>query len=377
MKTAPYRCWVEISKRRIAENFAAVRAAVGSEVEVAPVVKADAYHHGAVEVSRLLVAQGARWLAVSNVEEGVELREAGLEARILVMAGLLSKEWAEAVARNLTPVVHSLDDLRILETLALAAGRRIPYHLKIDTGLGRLGTLAAPGDILAAAAGAPHTELEGLMTHFASSADFYNNAQTEEQLARFESVCGVLAQRGCAPRYLHTASSIPIAYGRRGAWKTMVRPGLSLYGYVSPAQGDPPERLLAVEPALAWKAAVLEVKDVPQGAMIGYGALYRAPQPMRVAVLGAGYADGYPHQLGNRSRVILKGRHAALLGAVSMDLLTVDATECPDLKPGDAATLIGQEGEARVDATELARGAGTIAYTVLCAIAARVKRIYV
>jgi alanine racemase len=134
---------------------------------------------------------------------------------------------------------------------------------------------------------------------------------------------------------------------------------------------------LRADPALAWKAAVLEVKDVPAGATIGYGALYRTPRPMRIAVLGAGYADGYPHQLGNRSRVILNGRHAALLGAVSMDLLTVDATGCPDLQPGDAATLIGQEGEARVDAAELARGAGTIAYTVLCGIAARVKKIYV
>jgi alanine racemase len=368
-----HRCWVEISRRRIADNFAAVRGVVGPEVEVAPVVKADAYHHGAVEVSRLLATHGARWLAVSNVEEGVELREAGLEARILVMAGLLGEEWAEAVARNLTPVVHSLDDLKILERLALASGRRIPYHLKIDTGLGRLGTLAGPDEILAAVAGAPHTEMEGLMTHFSSSADFYNNAQTEEQLLAFDSMLAAIGQ----PRYLHTASSSPIAYGRRGAWKTMVRPGLSLYGYVSPAQGDPPERLLLVEPALAWKAAVLEVKDVPAGATIGYGALYRTPRPMRIAVLGAGYADGYPHQLGNRGRVILNGRHAALLGAVSMDLLTVDATGCPDLQPGDAATLLGQEGEARVDAAELARGAGTIAYTVLCGIAARVKRIYV
>jgi alanine racemase len=369
----PYRSWVEISKRRLAENFAAVRRVVGPEVELAPVVKADAYHHGAVEVSRLLAGEGARWLAVSNVEEGVELREAGLDARILVMAGLLGQEWAEAVARNLTPVVHSLADLQILEQLARAAGRRIPYHLKIDTGLGRMGTLAPPAGILAAVAAAPHTELEGLMTHFSSAADFYNNDRTAEQLRAFDSVLAALGR----PRYLHAASSSAIAYGRRDSWKTMARPGLSLYGYLSPAEGDPPERLLSVEPALAWRAAVLQVKDVPAGAAIGYGALYRAPRPMRIAVLAAGYADGYPHQLSNRGRVILQGRHAALLGAVSMDLLTVDATACPDLAPGDAATLIGREGGAQVDATELARGAGTIAYTILCAIASRVKRIYV
>ena len=376
MEQARCRCWVEISKRRIAENFAAVREVVGPAVEVMPVVKADAYHHGAVEVSRVLASEGARWLAVSNVEEGVELRDAGVGVRILVMAGLLGGEWETAAARDLTPVIHSLGELALLERLALRTGRGLPYHLKIDTGLGRLGTRASSGEILSAIHGAPHTELEGLMTHFASASDF-KDLQTEQQAIAFESMFMMLAGHGCQPIYLHTASSSAIAYGRRGAWKTMVRPGLSIYGYVSPAEGDPPERLLAVGPALTWKAAVLDVKDVPRGAAIGYGARFRAPRPMRIAVLGAGYADGYPHQLGNRSRVILKGRHAALLGAVSMDLLTVDATECPDLQPGDAATLLGREGEVAVDATELAHGAGTIAYTVLCGIAARVKKFYV
>ncbi|MCX6634074.1 MAG: alanine racemase [Acidobacteria bacterium] len=376
MEKAPCRCWVEISTRRIAENFAAVREVVGPAVEVMPVVKADAYHHGAVEVSRVLVGEGARWLAVSNLEEGVELRDAGIGVRILVMAGLLGGEWETAVARDLTPVIHSLDELALLERIALRTGRRLAWHLKIDTGLGRLGTRASSGEILSAIHGAPHTELEGLMTHLASASDF-KGPQTKQQLIAFESMFKILAGHGCQPCYLHTASSSAIAYGRRGSWKTMVRPGLSIYGYVSPAEGDPPERLLAVRPALTWKAAVLDVKDLPQGATIGYGALFRAPRPMRIAVLGAGYADGYPHQLGNRSRVILKGRHAALLGAVSMDLLTVDATGCPDLQPGDAATLLGREGEVAVDATELALGAGTITYAVLCGIAARVKKVHV
>ena len=376
MEKAPCRCWVEISKRRIAENFAAVREVVGPAVEVMPVVKADAYHHGAVEVSRVLAGKGARWLAVSNVEEGVELRDAGIGVRILVMAGLLGGEWETAVARDLTPVIQSLDELALLERIALRTGRRLAWHLKIDTGLGRLGTRASSGEILSAIRAAPHTELEGLMTHLASASDF-KGPQTKQQLIAFESMFKILAGHGCAPRYLHTASSSAIAYGRRGSWKTMVRPGLSIYGYVSPAEGDPPERLLAVRPALTWKAAVLDVKDLPQGATIGYGALFRAPRPMRIAVLGAGYADGYPHQLGNRSRVILKGRHTALLGAVSMDLLTVDATQCPDLRPGDAATLLGREGEVAVDAAELALGAGTITYAVLCGIAARVKKVYV
>jgi alanine racemase len=142
MDKAPCRSWVEISRARLAGNFAAVRAAVGPAVEVMPVVKADAYHHGAVEVSRLLVGEGARWLAVSNVEEGVELRQAGIGVHIVLMAGVLAQEWETAVAENLTPVLHSLDDLKRLEELAVRAGRKLSYHLKIDTGLGRLGTRA-------------------------------------------------------------------------------------------------------------------------------------------------------------------------------------------------------------------------------------------
>jgi len=374
MEKAPCRSWVEISKNNIAGNFTALRHAVGPAVEVMPVVKADAYHHGAVEVSRLLAELGAKWLAVSNVEEGVELREAGLDSRIVVMAGVLPYEWDALVAANLTPVLHTLDELRVLERLAVENGRTLSYHLKVDTGLGRMGTCAGPDEILNAVHAAPHIELEGLMTHLASAADF-EGTQTPDQVAAFESMLAALA--GQAPRHLHMASSNAIAHGRRGTWKTLVRPGLSLYGYVSPAHGRPTERLLTVKPALEWKAAVLEVKDVREGATIGYGALFRAPKPMRIAVLGAGYADGYPHQLSNHSRVILKGRYSTLLGAVSMDLLTVDATDCPDLEPGDAATLIGKEGEASIDAAELARGAGTIPYTVLCAIAARVRKFYV
>jgi len=214
------------------------------------------------------------------------------------------------------------------------------------------------------------------MTHLASPTDFVG-AQTEEQERVYDSMREALWAAGIRPPRLHTASSSAIAYGRRTSWKTMVRPGLSLYGYVSPAEGKPFERLLPVEPVLEWKAAVLEVKDVPAGATIGYGAMFRTPAPMRVAVLAAGYADGYPHQLGNRAQVILKGRRAALLGAVSMDLLTVDATGCPDLRPGDAATLVGGTGEERVDAADLAKATGTIPYTILCNIAARVRKYYV
>jgi len=374
-----YRSWVEISLKQIAGNFRAVCDVVGPGVEVMPVVKADAYRHGAVEVSRALVAAGARWLAVSNVEEGAILRDRGITARILVMADFLPAERSGLLEYNLTPVIHSLADIAEWDRMVAARGAEslAEYHLKIDSGMGRLGTRASAGEILEAIGAAQHARLEGLMTHFASAAN-YASMQTDEQMHVFESICSELARAGVHPPILHLSSSTPIAYGRRGAWQRMVRPGHAVYGYVSQiAKGTAPQRLLDVRPALTWKAAVLAVKDLPAGALVGYGGMYRTTQPSRIAVLAAGYADGIPHRLSNKGRVIAKGRSAPIIGAVSMDLTTIDITHCPPLEPGDAVTLIGSEGGLAIDAQQVARVAGTISYSVLCGIHARVKRIYV
>ncbi len=372
-----YRSWVEISLKQIAENFRAVRKVVGPDVEVMPVVKADAYRHGAVEVSRALAAAGARWLAVSNVEEGAILRDRGITTRILVMADFLSAERAGLLEYNLTPVIHSLPDIAEWDRLsAESGGDPRDYHLKIDTGMGRLGTRASATEILEAIGAARHARLEGLMTHFASSAN-YASAQTDEQLRAFELICSELERAGVHPPILHSSSSTPVAYGRRGAWQRMVRPGHAVYGYVSQiARGAAPPRLLEVRPALAWKTAVLAVKDLPAGALVGYGGIHRTIQPARIAVLAAGYADGIPHRLSNKGRVIAKGHWAPIIGAVSMDLTTIDITNCPPLAPGDAVTLLGSEGGVSMDAQQMARVAGTISYSVLCGIHARVKRIY-
>jgi alanine racemase len=373
-----FRSWVEISLKQIAENFRAVLKVVGPEVEVMPVVKADAYRHGAVEVSRALAAAGARWLAVSNVEEGAILRDRGITTRILVMADFLAAERAGLLEYNLTPVLHSLPDIAQWDRLsAESGGDPRDYHLKIDTGMGRLGTRASAAEILEAVAAAKHARLEGLMTHFASSAN-YASTQTDEQLRAFETVCSELARAGVHAPILHSSSSTPVAYGRRGAWHRMVRPGHAVYGYVSQiAKGTAPPRLLDVRPALTWKAAVLAVKDLPAGALVGYGGMHRTAQPARIAVLAAGYADGIPHRLSNKGRVIAKGHWAPIIGAVSMDLTTIDITHCPPLGPGDAVTLLGSEGDVSMDAQQMARVAGTISYSVLCGIHARVKRIYI
>jgi alanine racemase len=372
----PFRSWVEVSRGQIAANYRSIREVVGPGVEVMPVVKADAYRHGAVEVSRTLEEQGANWLAVSSTEEGVSLREAGIKARILVMADFLPFTRDTMLAHGLTPVIHSLEDLKELDRLAATRVQKCRYHLKVDSGMGRLGVPADAVGIGEAILSAKNVELEGLMTHFASAAN-YQSGQTEEQATLFDRLTDGLRSAGVHPALVHLSSTIPVAYGRQTAWRNMVRPGHAIYGYVSPARGHAPGRILHVKPALTWRATVLSVKDVAAGALIGYGGMFRATRPMRVAVLAAGYADGVPHRLSNRGSVIVNGRLAPIVGAVSMDLTSIDVSESPETRVGDAVTLLGSEGKVSIDAQQIARLAGTISYSVLCGIHARVKRIYV
>lgn len=373
----PFRSYVLVSRQQILDNYRNVRKVVGPDVEVMCVVKADAYGHGALEVARVLVGEGARWLAVSSVDEGVQLRSGGLhEVRILVMGGLLPYEGDALVEYDLTPAIHSLAQLSDLNRLARGAGKRLAFHLKIDSGMNRLGTLASAGEIVAALSEARHTSIEGLMTHFASAAD-YSTSQTTDQLDYFHRISAELAESGIRPRWMHASSTNAIGYGRREGWHNIVRAGHALYGYLSPARGDAPEKLLDVRPALTWKAKLLAVKEIPEGALVGYGGSFRAPKAMRIGILGAGYADGVFHRLSNRGRVIADGRLTPILGTISMDLTTIDLSHTTALAPGDAVTLLGTEGEAHLDAQQIARVAGTISYNILCGISARVRRVYV
>jgi alanine racemase len=375
--SAPFRSYVVVSRRQIASNFQSVRAVVGPKVEVAGVVKADAYGHGALEVSRVLVAEGARWLAVSSVDEGVTLRCGGIhQTRILVMGGVLPYEGEALVEYDLTPAVHSLDQMRQLDELAYSCGKPVRYHLKIDSGMGRLGTRAGAAEILCALAKMRTARLEGLMTHFASAAD-YTSSQTGEQLRYFHQLQAELKAGGVEPVHLHTSSTNAICYGRTDGWHTLVRAGHALYGYLSPARGDAPAPLLQVRPALTWKAKILAIKDIPEGALVGYGGTFRAPRPMRIGILGAGYADGLFHRLSNRGKVVADGKLTSIIGTISMDLTTIDLSHTNALRPGDEVTLLGAEGDASLDAQQIAKTAGTISHNILCSISARVRRVYV
>lgn len=360
------RTWLEVSLDRIALNYRMIQRTIGAGVQTMPVVKADAYRHGATAVSQVLEREGAEWLAVSNLDEGKALRDSGIRARILVMADRVDTDpraWREF---RLTPVIHDLSEIAALD-------REVSYHLKIDSGMGRLGTSESPERIAVLTLG---TRLEGLMTHFASSANFQSE-QTNTQRRRFADIVDKLEALGIRPQYLHQASTNSLHFGVRETWGNIVRPGYAIYGFVSRAKGKPPDELLEVAPALSWKATILLTKEIPAGAPIGYGAQYVAVQPMRIGILGVGYADGLPHRLGNRGQVIAGGKYASVLGAVSMDVTTIDLTEMPQLQAGDAVTLLGVEGGVSIDARQMAREAGTIAYSILCGISTRVPRHYV
>jgi alanine racemase len=375
--SAPFRSYVLVSRNQIARNFRNVRSVVGPDVEVCGVVKADAYGHGAAEVSRVLLGEGAKWLAVSSVDEGANLRCAGIHGtRILVMGGFLPYEGEALVEYGLTPAVHSLDQIGHVDHLARSSGKPLRYHLKIDSGMGRLGTRAAAAQIVATVRDTRCAQLEGLMTHFASAAD-YSTDQTADQLAYFHAMAAELETAGVHPPLTHTSSTNAIGYGRVEGWHNMVRAGHALYGYVSPARGPAPEQLLKVRPALTWKAKLLTVKDIPEGALVGYGGSFRAPRPMRIGIIGAGYADGMFHRLSNRGKIIADGKLTPIIGTISMDLTTIDLSHTQTLGPGDDVTLLGAEGNAELDAQQVARVAGTISYNILCSISARVRRVYV
>jgi alanine racemase len=338
------RTWAEISLERLAQNYRNIQTKVGKTVLVAGVVKANAYGHGAVPVSRALVEEGAEWLAVSNVAEGLELRRAGIAARIMVMGGVLPFQRQALLDAHLTPVVHSLEELREWD----AVGRILSAHLKVDTGMARLGMREAPAAILAAVAALKHVHVEGLLSHFATPED---PVQSAAQMERFEAVLRVVK-----PEVIHFASSFAISDRLKGSWLTMVRPGIALY-----------------ERVLTWKAAILAVKNLPKGEPVGYGARYRAERDIRTAVIAAGYADGVPRALTNKGSIAIGDCLAPIIGAVSMDLTTIDVTDCAPVHIGDEAVIIG----GAITADDVAQMAGTISYEILTGIGNRVERVYI
>jgi alanine racemase len=349
------------------------------------IVKADAYGHGAVEVARVLLGAGAPLLAVALVEEGLELRDAGIEASILVIGASYGERYDLVVRHRLTPVVFTPDQVARLAAAARAAGARALAHLEIDTGMGRLGI--APSELPAmveALRAAPEVELEGVYTHFAS-ADVLPRETTERQVRLFHEVSDALARAGFAPRLHHLANSAgTLEYP--AARQDVTRPGIMVYGYSPFEEGAPisaaaREVTSRLRPALTWRTAIVHVKPVAPGTAISYGGHWTARRPSRIATIPVGYGDGYDRRLSGRpgfgsADVLVRGRRAQVAGTVCMDLTMIDVTDVPGAEVGDEVVLLGAQGGLRIGADELASRLGTISYEVLCAIGKRVPRRY-
>ena len=354
---------------------------VGANVTVCAVVKADAYGHGAVECSRALEAEGARWLGVTSLDEAIPLREAGVRANILLMTGFWRGEESEIVRLHLTPTVWEPWHIELLDRAAAALGvAQHPVHLKVDTGMGRLGVAVDQlAGVLAVLKSAKHIALEGLSTHLASS-EIMDAPSVAEQERSFEGARRMVREAGMEPAFVHMANTGAVI-SRRETWNSMVRPGVALYGYYLPFQRAGREvsggtLRLPVKPVLTWKTRILSLRDFSANQPLGYGATYVTKAPAHVAVLPVGYADGYNRQLSNRGRVIVREHYAPIVGRISMDLTLADVTGIPGVSVGDEVILLGTGEGLSVDALEHAELANSTPYEILCNISKRVPRRY-
>lgn len=360
----PARARIDLD--RLAANYHAI--ATHANRPVMPVVKADAYGHGAAHVARRLVVEGAPMLAVAYAEEGAALREAGVKLPIVVLTGFAPGQEAVVIEYDLTPVVSTSETLDLALATAAAARRRLTVHLKVDTGMGRLGfPLERIEDVAASLAGSGRVELAGLMTHLASADE--DAAFTAKQLDRFDQAIAQLAARGLRPRHVHAANSAGLAFLR--PTHTLVRPGLLLYG-VRPRPLSPD---LPVQPVMSLSARIALVKEVPAGTTVSYGARWVAARPSRVATIPLGYADGVPRTrvMSETGVFVARGARIPVAGTVCMDLTMADVTDHPAVGGGDEAVLFGDAP----GAWEVAECAGTNAWDVLTSVGGRVPRVYV
>jgi alanine racemase len=390
MPTRPL--WAEVSSHRLLANYKKLLGMAGSQAELMPVVKANAYGHDVLACAPLLAAAGAQWLGVTSTEEGAAVRAVCPEPRILLMSGIFDGEADTVIDRGLTPVVWEPWQLDLLEEAAVRRGMSsgsIAVHLEIDTGMSRQGVRVADAPaVLPRFWEGSCLRLEGVMTHF-SEPETMSSVRPNPQLAGLQSALELIVERGLRPQWLQAGNSSSIVAGpdREVLWemasgmgaRLMLRPGLALYGYLDRLTmdglswaGEPD-----FAPVLSWKTQVTSLRTLQAGETVGYGRTFVAKRETRLALLPVGYADGYNRLLSNRGQVLVRGQEAPIAGRVSMDQTVVDVTEIPGVGIGDEVVLLGSQGEHSIDAWDMADLTETIPWEVLCAISPRVPRVIV
>ncbi len=357
----------EVDLGAIAHNLDVIRATAG-ESKVLAVVKADAYGHGVVQVAKRLQQHGADAFGVALAEEGLELRQAGIDRAILVLNGVHGSAHRDVIAAGLTPVLYELPEAAAFH--AIADGRAVDVHLKVDTGMGRLGVpLEGLDAFLTGLRDYPSIRIAGVLTHLAT-ADC-DREFVGVQLARFEQALGVVRAHGHQPVVLHAANSAGL-FRHPESHFDWVRPGLALFGYAGADGVDAP-----LEPAMRWRSEVISLRTLSPGDSVGYGRSFRVVEPTTVAAIPVGYGDGLLRSLSNRGVVLVQGARCPIIGNVSMDLTTVNVSALPSVAVGDEVVLLGRQGDECLGAHEVAALAGTIPYEVLTNVSRRVPRLYI
>jgi len=386
--------WAEVSKSALRHNLRAIRDFVNppdekrkSPRKVLSIVKGNGYGHGGPQVARILEQAGSDWFGVTCTNEGIDVRKAGVRKPILVLTSFWPGEQANLLKYDLTPVIHRCEQLAALERAAKKYSRReaVSFHLKIDTGMNRIGIATSDVECFARQlVKCKHLSLGGVMTHFASSEAFApapQGQQTREQQERFLAALERLRALGVDTGIVHMANSAAIA-ARPESWGDMVRPGVILYGYHPgydpPEQRAEAERRLPLQPVMSLRTRIINLRRVPAGSGVGYGAKFMPQRPSVIAVLAAGYGDGIHRSLSNgRGSVLARGKLAPIVGIVSMDVTMIDVTDVEGAAIGDVVTIYGRDGEHVHPANAVARAIGTVTSDLLCAVTARVPRVYV
>lgn len=367
------RCYAEVSLEAIGHNIGEVKKRIAPEVRLMVVIKADAYGHGALAVSRYLEPK-VDYFGVATLEEAIELREGGIRLPILVLGYTSPSQYADLIKYQIAQTIYSLDTAQKLNEEAEIQKKKAVVHIALDTGMTRIGFQAeeSEADQIAEIKGLPNIELEGLYTHF-SCADEQDKTYCDMQMVKYDDMIQMLKKRGINIPIKHVCNSAGIMEFDNHRFD-MVRCGIVTYG-IYPSEEV--EKNLDLRPALQWRSHVIHVKDVKPGLGVSYGATYLTHKPItRIATVSVGYADGYPRALSSKGRVLIHGQYAPILGRVCMDQMMVEVSDIPDVQVEDVVTLVGTDGERTIPIEEVADPAARFNYEMLCNISKRVPRIY-